>query len=200
MSESHDLSIRVTGQCIGALVVNKLTADINSRNIPVSIDELACLSAILGTKTDNVTLLLNHRGAIEFTSVLFIALAHVSSLDCQKVPLDTCHVLQQTLNVLSRALPSELNAKMWLYQTDTFNISGSECELVLLQSCLRGLKIPIRGFISYDSNDDERTTCVDEEPVGFDNRVQWTRELSGFAILCLHCFHQPGVVSSYTPG
>jgi hypothetical protein len=128
VSESHDLSIRVTGQCVGAMVVNKLTADIKSRNVPVSIDELACLSAILGTKTDNVARLLRHLGAIEFTSVFFIALAHVAHLDCQKVPLDTCHVLQQTLSVLSRALPAKLNAKMWLYQTDTFNISGSECE------------------------------------------------------------------------
>jgi hypothetical protein len=65
----HDLVVHVIGRCVGALVVNKLAADINSRNNPVRDDELACLSAILGTKSDDVMLLLSHPGAIEFTNM-----------------------------------------------------------------------------------------------------------------------------------
>jgi hypothetical protein len=72
--EERDLAVRVIGRCVEALVVNKLAADINSRSVPVSNDELACLSAILGTKSDDVMLLLNHPGAIEFTNMIFLAL------------------------------------------------------------------------------------------------------------------------------
>jgi hypothetical protein len=161
MSGTFDLSICVTGQCVGAMIANKLTTDIKSRNVPVSHGELACLSAILGTKSDDVMLLLNHPGAIEFTSVFFIALAHLASLDRQNVPLDTCHVLEQSLSVLSRDLPAELNAKTRPHRKDSYSISGSECELVILQPCLCGLKMRIRALISYDSNN-ERAARVDE--------------------------------------
>jgi hypothetical protein len=54
--EERDLAVRVIGRCVGALVANKLVADIKSRRIPVSRDELACLSAVLGTKSDDVKL------------------------------------------------------------------------------------------------------------------------------------------------
>lgn len=132
MSLRLDLSIHVTGQCVGAMIVNKLAAVIKSRKGPASVDELACLSEILGTKTDDVILLLDNPGAIEFTNVFFIALAHVAYLGHQDVSLETCHVLQQTLGVLSQALPAELNAEMWLHEIDTLNIFDSECQVVVL--------------------------------------------------------------------
>src|ERR1700677_2527717 len=72
--KQRDLAVRVIGRCVEALVVNKLAADIHSRSTPVSSDELACLSAILGTKSCDMMLLLNHPGAIEFTNMIFLAL------------------------------------------------------------------------------------------------------------------------------
>ncbi|KAH8987011.1 hypothetical protein EDB92DRAFT_1818066 [Lactarius akahatsu] len=126
--EQRDLAVRVIGRCVRALVVNKLAADVSSRTIPASEAELACLSAILGTKNPDVVHLLGNPGAIEFTSVVFLALGDVSSLVTNKVSLDTRHVLQQTFTILSHALPAELNAKMRLDQTDTLmNISDGRC-------------------------------------------------------------------------
>ncbi|KAF8269068.1 hypothetical protein EI94DRAFT_1047295 [Lactarius quietus] len=109
--EEHDLAVRVIGRCVEALVASKLAADIESRNnIPVSNDELACLSAILGTKNDDVKPLLNHPGAIEFTNMVFLALDDFYST-LETVPLD---VVQETFSFLSRSLPPELNAKIRL--------------------------------------------------------------------------------------
>lgn len=44
--EDADLAVRVIGHCIKALVVNKLAADIESRNVLVRNDEVARLSAV----------------------------------------------------------------------------------------------------------------------------------------------------------
>ena len=130
--KQRDLAVHVIGRCIGVLVVNKLSADINSRNVPVSSDELACLSTILGTNSDDVMLLLSRPGAIEFTNMVFLTLDDSYSVTLGTVPSYMLDVVHQTSNALSRALPSELNAKMPLDQTIlTMNISDGECGLVL---------------------------------------------------------------------
>jgi hypothetical protein len=127
----EDSDVRVIGSCFGALVVNKLAADINSRNVPVSKDELACLSTILGTRSDDVTLLLLHPGAIEFTNILLLAWALINPGASGKVPWDVPYVVQETFGILFQALPAELNATMRLKQTDTFmNIADGPCKLV----------------------------------------------------------------------
>ena len=59
MREHSDLAFRIIGRCAEALVVNKLAADIKSRRVPISDDELACLSAILGTESHDVRLYLS---------------------------------------------------------------------------------------------------------------------------------------------
>ncbi|KAH9030103.1 hypothetical protein EDB85DRAFT_1453615 [Lactarius pseudohatsudake] len=117
--EQHDLAVRVIGRCVEALVVNKLAADIKSRNVPVSDDELACLSAILGTKSLDVMILLNHPGAIEFTNMIFLALddLYSSASASARVSSDIPDVVKQTFGVLSRALPNKLDTVMPLYQT-----------------------------------------------------------------------------------
>ena len=117
--EERDLAVRVLGRCVEALVVNKLAADISSRNIPVNKDELACLSAILGTKGDDVMLLLDHPGAIEFTNMIFLALDNFYTLTLEAVPSDISDVVQESFRILSRALPAELNVAMPPYQTGT---------------------------------------------------------------------------------
>ncbi len=132
--EEQDLTVRVIGRCVEALVVNKLAADINSRDVSESVtdDELACLSAILGSKSDDVMLWLDHPGAIEFTNMVFLALDDFYSFTLETVPSYVLDVVQQTFSALSQALPPELNTMMRLNQTDTLmNVSDGQCELVL---------------------------------------------------------------------
>ena len=129
--EEHDLAVRVIGRCVEALVVNKLAADIKSRRTPVSKDELACLLAILGTKSD-VKLLLKRPGAIDFTNMIFLALDDFYSSTLETVPSYVLTVVQETFIFLSRALPPEWNTKMRRIQEDSLkNVSDGQCELIL---------------------------------------------------------------------
>jgi hypothetical protein len=129
---SSGLAVHVIGRCVEALVVNKLAADINARNVPASNVELACLSAILGTESDNVVLLLRHQGAIELTNILFLSWANVNSSNSASVPYDVLDVLLQTFSILSQALPAELGSAMQLDQADTLlNVPDGQCELLL---------------------------------------------------------------------
>ena len=130
--KQRDLAIRVVGRCVEALIVNKLAANICSRNISVSNDELTCLSAILGTKSHDVIRLLNSPGAIEFTNMVFLASDNFYSFTLETVPSYVLGVVQQTSSALSWALPPELDAKMRLNQTSPLmNLSDGECELGL---------------------------------------------------------------------
>jgi hypothetical protein len=125
--EDRDLAVRAKGRCVEALVVNKLAADIKSRGNQASNDELACLSAILGTKSDDVTLLLRHPSAIEFTNMFFLATGDFYSSAAASVSLDVADVVQNTFEILSSALP----AMMRLDQTKALvKPSDCECELV----------------------------------------------------------------------
>lgn len=121
--EECDLAVRVIGRCVGALVVSKLVVDIKSRprlrRIPVSRDELACLSAVLGTNGDNVKLLLDNPGAIELTNMAFLALDDFYSLTLENAPLYVLNAIQETFSLLSRALPPGLSAEMREIQTDS---------------------------------------------------------------------------------
>ena len=129
--EQHDLTVRLIGRCIQALAVNKLAANIKSRSITISNDELACLSAILGIKSHDTMLLLSHPGAIEFTNMIFLALDH---FDCAstRISSDVPDVLQETLGILSRALPTDLNIAIPLHQTNTkTNVSDGQYILLL---------------------------------------------------------------------
>ncbi|KAH8979480.1 hypothetical protein EDB92DRAFT_372944 [Lactarius akahatsu] len=95
-----DLVTHDIGRCAGALVVNKLAAHINSRNVPAN-DVLACLSAILGTKSLDVTLLLRHPGAIEFTNMVFLALDDFYFVTIiRTLPSYLLDVIQQTSSTL----------------------------------------------------------------------------------------------------
>lgn len=125
-----DLVVRVMGHCVEALVVNKLAADISSRDVPVGIDELSCLSAILGTKSDDVKHLLNHPCAIEFTNMLLFSPGHPYPIFGDPVPSYVLDVIQQTSSALSRALPHRLNTEMQQNQAQSMmNIFDGGCEL-----------------------------------------------------------------------
>ena len=132
--EEGDLAVRVIGRCVEAFVVNKLATDIKSRRTLVSNDELACLSAILGTKSDDVKRLLKRPGAIDFTNMIFLALDDFYSMTLETVPSYVLTVVQETFIFLSRALPPEWNAKMRRIQEDSLmlmNVSDGRCELIL---------------------------------------------------------------------
>ena len=129
--KQRDLAVRVIGRCVEALIVNKLAADIHSRNFPVTNDELACLSAILGTKNRDVMLLLSRSGAIEFTNMVFLALDDFDSFAHRTVPSYVLDVIQQTSSAHSRVLPHELKAKMRIDQTNTLiNLYDGESKVV----------------------------------------------------------------------
>jgi hypothetical protein len=113
---------RIIGRCIEALVVKKLAADINSRNVPVSNDELAYLSAILGTKSDDVMLLLSHPGTMELINMVILTSRDFDTSRHETVPSYVLDVVQQTFSALSRALPLSLNSKMQQYQTDNHTL------------------------------------------------------------------------------
>ena len=138
--EQHDLAVRVIGRCVEALVVSKLAADINSRRVPsnsrrvpVRTNELACLSAILGTKSRDVVQLLRNPGAIEFTKMIFLALDNFYSFTHETVPPDSNipFVVHKTFRILNRALPdSDFMIPLDQRNTQT-NVVDGQCELVL---------------------------------------------------------------------
>ena len=128
--EQRDPSACSIGQCVGALVVNKLIADLNSRADSISDVELEYISAILDTTNDEVVLLLRHKGVIELTN--FLTLANIVDFASARVPSDVLITIQQTLDVLYRALPVESSVKKQLNHVDVLiNVSDGQYELIL---------------------------------------------------------------------
>ncbi|KAH8993891.1 hypothetical protein EDB86DRAFT_1317031 [Lactarius hatsudake] len=84
--EHQDPAVRAIGRCVGALVVNNLAVDLNSRIIPASHAELECLSAVLsiGDRSLEPLLLLK-----------------------QPVPFGVPDMIQQTFIILSQTLLAE---------------------------------------------------------------------------------------------
>ena len=110
--EQSDPFVQVIGRCVGALVVNKLVAGINSRNVPVSSDELACLSVILGSQSDDLRLCLSQPGTVELVNLASLALGNMSPLSINKMSPDLRSVFQQTLDILSQTLPAQGNSDL----------------------------------------------------------------------------------------
>ena len=128
--EIGDLSALVIRHCVGALVVNKLAADINSRIGPVSDAELAGLSAILGTDNQDVTHLLSHPGTIQFVNMVFL-INDMNDSWSQTSP-DVLDVVLQTFGILCQALPAQLDAEMRLDLTATLtDVSQGRFEPIL---------------------------------------------------------------------
>jgi len=151
--------LAVIGRCVEALVVNKLAADINSRTVPVSDAELACLSSILASESRDVRLCLTQPGIIELVNMSSFTLGHIGSLRANDVPLDARDVFQQTLNILSKALPAQENAELQPDQMVALsNISDDRFERTIV-SCLHGfLKIYISG--ASPLTEEVRTSCL----------------------------------------
>ena len=115
---NKDITLRAIGRCVGALVVNKLVADINSRDIPVArAEDVQCLSAIFGTEHRGVELFLQKPDVVTLANIIFLVLHKVSTWVTSTVPSDVLDVVRQTLSVLSQALPAQGDAELQLKQT-----------------------------------------------------------------------------------
>ncbi|KAI9457962.1 hypothetical protein BJY52DRAFT_445933 [Lactarius psammicola] len=157
--KEHDFAVRVIGHCVEALVVNKLAADIGLRNVPVSDNELACLSTILGTATDDVRLCLGQPGTIELVNLASLALGDDSSLRTDQLPPDTRSVLQQTLAILSQALLAQTNAELPLDQTVALvNVSDDNFGRIIVSRLYTLLKMCIPRPSSL--MEEVRTSCL----------------------------------------
>jgi hypothetical protein len=119
--EERDPAVRVIGRCVEALVVNKLTADMKSSDRQVTDGrlKLACLSALLGSKSDDVMLLLDHPGAVGFTIMVFLALDNSQSFTEDIVPSAILNVVQEAFSIVSQALPADWNNARSLDLTDS---------------------------------------------------------------------------------
>jgi hypothetical protein len=146
--QDADLATQAILCCVGALVVNNLAANINSRKVSPSDAELACLSAILATQRHDTILLLEHPSAIELTNMVFLALNGIySTLDL--LPPDVRALVQRTFGILSQVLPLNLNAGVKLNQTDTLTqVSDGQCTHIRW-SCLNVLTVHIRDPTSH---------------------------------------------------
>ena len=132
-----DVATSVIAYCVEALVVNKLAADINSRNVPVSNDELACLLAILGTKMP----WRKQPGAIELVGAVSLVSDAVRSLVTNVVPSGVLEAVQQTLDLISQALPAERIAQQHPDQTiSPISVSNSNFERIVSSDLQKFLK------------------------------------------------------------
>ena len=160
----EDSASRVMGHCFSALVVMKLAADAQSHpnsSVQIDDDELACLSIILGTKSDDVRLCLEFPGAVQLATLVSLALGDLSSLHVSTLPPDVLDVAYQTLTLLSQSLPpgeaiapfldrslSQLNisngepvraivSRLLHLLQSSFMISGTDLTTEVRKSCLR---------------------------------------------------------------
>ncbi|KAN0137323.1 hypothetical protein V8E53_004768 [Lactarius tabidus] len=141
-----DSSVRVLGRCFETLIVNKLAADIDSRISPIRDAELACLSAILGTKSRDVELYGSQPGAVALANLILFMFDKVGTLILNTIPSDSLDVVHQTLGILSQPPSTQESAEMQLYQPAAI-INGSDgnferillCRLHdLLSTCIAG--------------------------------------------------------------
>ncbi|KAH9002381.1 hypothetical protein EDB86DRAFT_3074161 [Lactarius hatsudake] len=154
-----DPASRVMGSCVGALVVNKLATDITSHTSSAGDEELACLSAVLGTERHDVELLLSQPGAVAIANMISLRFGEVGSLVADGVPSDVLDVVQQTFAIFSQALPAQENAEPQLDQTIAI-IHGSDgkFERMLVSRLIDLLKtsIPVTPRLT----EEERTSCL----------------------------------------
>ena len=131
-SGKQDAETGVMERCFGTLVATKLVADLRSRtdsesNVQISCDELACLSAILGTENRTLKIWLGRPGVVELASLFSLTLTGVDPL-FNKVSDVLDDMVQQTSNILAGTLPAE-------FYIELVHLTDGTCEAILL--CLR---------------------------------------------------------------
>ena len=124
------------GRCFQALVVGKVATHIKSltdSDVQLGNKTLACVSAILCTEISDLTLWMENPGTIELVNIVLLASGGISSLAADVVPSYVMDVVPQTFNILSQALPAEINTELELDQTDAqTDIPDGQCKSFLL--------------------------------------------------------------------
>ena len=122
-----DTGIRVMGRCFEALIVKKLTAELDPRIGPVKDMELACLSAILGTKSHDTALYLSQPDTIALANMISFSFEEIGTVIPNALPLHVLDVIQQTLDILSRSIsPSSTQSTGLHFDQPIPIISGSD--------------------------------------------------------------------------
>ena len=148
----EDAGVRVIGRCFLALIINKLATDIDSRSDPIRDAELACLSDILNTKSHDVILYFSKPGALALANAIYFIFDKGDTLipGRNTFSSDVLDVVQQTLSILSQALPAQKCAKIQLDEPIAIaNGSNEKFEFTLL-SCHHDLFntfIPVKSHL-----------------------------------------------------
>ena len=169
-----NLVVRVMGHCVEALVVNKLTADINSRDISVSTDELTYLSTILRAQSHDLRLCLSQHGTVELVNLASLSFGDVLSFRADKMPPSTRTVLQKTIAILSETLPAQSNVELPQDQATALTDLSDEWHERTIASRLNGLlDVCIPGTFSLMDN--VRTSCL---RMCLETLWRWTKSYS----------------------
>ncbi|KAI9447583.1 hypothetical protein H4582DRAFT_1894801 [Lactarius indigo] len=142
-----DVAARVIRRCVGALIVNKLVTDISACALPVNDDNLVGLSSILDSELHDVRLCLTQPGVLGLVNLApFVLGGPVGYLKGDDVPLNSDDILQETLGIISHALPVRVNAQLRQDQMVALsNLSDDEFERTIVSRLHGFLKTCIPG-------------------------------------------------------
>ncbi|KAH9029493.1 hypothetical protein EDB85DRAFT_1966250 [Lactarius pseudohatsudake] len=116
---ARGVSARVTGRCFGALIVNKLVDDFESRtsfSSGVYDAELACISSILDTRPGEILRWPQPSAVIKLLNVVSLMSGEIETLITsapasppgwqpvpapEPMPVDMLNIIQQTINIIS---------------------------------------------------------------------------------------------------
>lgn len=166
LRKGGNIASRVIGSCVGALVVSKLATAPNL----VNDAELECLSAILGIQGADVKLLLNHPGAVQFASMIFLVSDDIYDAFWNPTS-DVLDIIQQTFSILSQALPTQLDASMQLDLTDSLMDVSKGWFQLILWSCAYGLKLHVRDLVPLPCDAQQSFRHFPEKIVAFHKRI-----------------------------
>jgi hypothetical protein len=171
--EKGDIAAHVIRRSLGALVVNKLTADINAApTLPINDADSSCLSAILGIDSHDVTHWLNNPGAIYFANTVFLILDNISDDDSWSKTPDVLDVIRQTFSLLSEDLPAQLGADIRLDLKDTLmEVTKCGFEIIPLSRLNHSLNMHTRDDFSFPRSAQQSYRHVSEELMGFHKNV-----------------------------
>ncbi|KAH9159997.1 hypothetical protein EDB89DRAFT_2042592 [Lactarius sanguifluus] len=154
----EDPGVRMMGRCFGALIVNKLAADLESRTDSIDDGKLACLSTILGTGRRDVESLLYQPGAVALLNTISLTFDKSGSLATGTGPSNVLEVVQQTLDILSQALSSQGIVRLDQPKIAIIDGSDGKFERILVSRLLDLLNTCTQAISPLP--EDVRTSCL----------------------------------------
>ena len=103
LQAEQDPTAAIIARCFGALVANKLAADINSRrssDVRVHDTKLESLSAILGSPRTDVETFLRQPGAIGLANIASLTSSVMKTLFTKEVPSEVLSIFRTTVDIL----------------------------------------------------------------------------------------------------